>query len=192
MANGEDTQSLHDRILCLSPRPRRAPLASARGMYWALSSACLRGARTVAGVARARRASDFTHLPCRVFCAATPLFSLPLASPAPSAARISSRYVLGAFEFGFARGADCFWCCPGSARVRFHPPFLQCVLRLRPPFFPCLSLRPRRAPIASPRGMYWAHFGRMVVLPGLGAHPIAAESVAKFDVSYFSSLCFSE
>jgi hypothetical protein len=34
--------------------------------------------------------------------------------------------------------------------------------------------------------------GLLLVVPGLGAHPMAAESVAKFDVFYFSSLYFSE
>jgi hypothetical protein len=76
-------------------RPRRAPLASARGMRWTLSSVCLHMVHVVAGAARAL--VEF----CVCVCV-------------------------------------CVMC-----------------LFLRPPDLLCLSLRPRRAPLASARGMRW-------------------------------------
>ena len=67
--------------------------------------------------------------PCRFWCtipascfgAAPTLFFLPLASPAPRAAPIGSRYAVAAFECVLARAAGCCRWCPGSARVQDSP-----------------------------------------------------------------------
>jgi hypothetical protein len=115
--------------------------------------------------------------------AATPLFSLPLAFPAPRAALVTSKYVLAAFECVFACGADCWWWCPGSARVPFRCSFPPC-FRAATHYILCLSLFPCRALLPSPRGMYRAHLGMCLRVARTVASSARARRASHFDALF--------